>query len=456
MENRYIVGGDIKKILVKNLDEAKKKLYDEYSANYKIVEKRHIPKSYFFGLFTRDMLEVSYIVKETDSFASQFSDYPKEVQKKLMEEKIQSLTKATQPINKTSNPQDANNFIKNKNDILLNSKLTDLMKNIEELKEQTQKTREIVSASPKADTNPTIKRIEELLSENEFTFNYINEIVEKIKKTFSLSQLDNFDKVQKQVIEWIGESIKVYDKKVFRPPHIVIIIGPTGVGKTTTLVKMAVRENGEAKKMGRSIESCFITTDIMRVGATEQLEKFGRIMEKKVIKAQTNEDAELLLNEYKSTMDVIFIDTAGYGPNDAEHIAGMKRLLQVKGIVPDIYLAVTASTKASDLHNIMQNYELFGYNSVIVTKCDESGQYGNIISVLHERNKAISYITDGQKVIGNLSRASIPLILENLTGFDIDKDYISYTFGDKNANEEKNNTDNNSNDTNNGTLTTGE
>ena len=98
---------------------------------------------------------------------------------------------------------------------------------------------------------------------------------------------------------------------------------------------------------------------------------------------------------------------------------------------PTIYLSVCASTKASDLHNIFRNYEPFDYSSVIVTKCDETKQFGNIISVLWERHKSISYITDGQRVPRNIKKADVIDILKNLSGFDIDRIHIEDYFGEK-------------------------
>ena len=104
-------------------------------------------------------------------------------------------------------------------------------------------------------------------------------------------------------------------------------------------------------------------------------------------------------------------------------------MLDVRGLNPDVYLAVMASTKGRDLKKIMQNYEPFGYQSVIITKCDESDQYGNVISVLSERHKSVSYLTDGQNVSKTLSRASVVDFLIRLENFKIDRTHIEDKFG---------------------------
>ncbi|MFC2386877.1 flagellar biosynthesis protein FlhF, partial [Treponema socranskii] len=282
-----------------------------------------------------------------------------------------------------------------------------------------------------SEKHPSIKKIESLLEENEFTFSYINEITEKLQSNFTLDALDDFKAVERKVVDWIGKTISIAPEKIQRPPHVVVIVGPTGVGKTTTLVKLATKMVSEAKREERRIPSfAFITTDTMRVGAYEQLASYSTIFETELEKAETVEDLKKLYDEKRENLDAIFIDTSGYSPNDTENIGKMKAVLDVRGMKPDIHLAVAASTKATDLANIMQNYEQFGYNSVIVTKCDESKQYGNVISVLHEKNKKISYIADGQKVVRDIHRADVVQFLIRLSGFDVDRVHIEDEFGE--------------------------
>ena len=109
----------------------------------------------------------------------------------------------------------------------------------------------------------------------------------------------------------------------------------------------------------------------------------------------------------------------------------MKLILDVPGMNPDIYLALMAGTKTRDLQNIMQNYEPFGYTSVIVTKCDETTRFGNIISVLNEKRKAISYWTDGQVISRNIQRAGVVDFLIRLAGFNVDRIHVEEKFGEE-------------------------
>ena len=135
-----------------------------------------------------------------------------------------------------------------------------------------------------------------------------------------------------------------------------------------------------------------------------------------------------MFTEYKDHCDAIYIDTSGYSPNDSENIGKMKSLLDVPGLSPEMYLAFDAKTKSRDIANIIKNYEPFGYNAVIVTKCDESEQYGNVISALYEKHKSIAYITDGQNAARNIIPANVIYFLTRLEGFNIDRAHIEEKF----------------------------
>ena len=415
-------GEQTRKITARTLEEAKQKLYDMYQYDYEITNRRTILNHGFLGFGQHEEVEVSYKLRNRGNT-------------------VPSYYSSSRPARPAYQPAASEtDFLRSKEALLknveqqtgisvgLNSQLNMLTKKIDEL---GKKIDEKPSVAVSAEEHPTIERIEDLLSQNEFTHSYIKMISDRIKATFSLDQLEDFDVVQKEVVDWIGESISIAKEVVRRKPRTVIIVGPTGVGKTTTLVKLAAQNVISAKKNQKKLELCFITTDTMRVGAFEQLSRFGELFELKVKKAENAEDVKHIYESIKDSVDMIFIDTSGYSPNDASHIGMLKATLDVPGMNPEVYLALTASTKARDLKNIMQNYEPFGYKSVIITKCDESNQYGNVISVLNEKNKSISYITTGQKAAGCIEKANPVTFLIRLEDFKIDRDHIDNKFGDK-------------------------
>src|SRR5574344_1598580 len=106
----------------------------------------------------------------------------------------------------------------------------------------------------------------------------------------------------------------------------------------------------------------------------------------------------------------------------------MRKLLDSAGKISDIHLAMSATTKSSDMREIMQQYETFGYMSVIVTKFDETAHVGNIISVLDEKKKSLAYVTTGQRVPNDFERASTVRFLTNLEGFRVNRARIDEAF----------------------------
>ena len=403
------------KITGSTYEECKEKLFNLYGKDFRITNKIvDFRPGGFLYLKKKPVTVVSYVVNHQKSYSSDAS-------------RISYVDRDTEAEQLARNREAILQQAGNNQTVIINR----VTKEIEELKKEMSQQIQHLAVSSQ-DKHETIQKIEEMLDENEFSLSYIKMIEEKIRNDFSLEQLDNFDLVERRVIDWIGESISIAKETTFRPPHVYIIVGPTGVGKTTTLVKLAAQfvKNYATTHEGNRPEICFITTDTMRVGAMEQLERWGKHMGSRVYKAERAEDLKTLYDENRANMDAIFIDTSGFSPNDATHIAQMKLLLEVPGMNPDIYLAFTAGTKARDLQNIMQNYEPFGYKSVIVTKCDESEQFGNVISVLFDKHKSISYITHGQVASRDITKANVIDFLIRLENFKVDRVHIEDKFGE--------------------------
>lgn len=409
-------------IYAKSMQEAKEKLFRKYQNDYEIINKKQVLKSRWCGLFNEEGVEVTYIVKHREnlspSYASDVDSFMRNKDSFLRSMAMQSLDPSlNSPAAPVVPPSQANS-----------AQLSEIKKTLDELKNSISQAK--TSPVSGNETHPSIEMIQNLLADNDFSISYCRHITDKLK-SLSLEQLEDTDYVQRAVIDWIGESINIAPEKVHRNPHVVIIVGPTGVGKTTTLVKLAAQYVMAAKKQERKVELCFITTDTMRVGAQEQLSKFGSLFNLQVLKAENAGDVQKIYEDVKDHVDAIFIDTSGYSPNDSAHIGAMKETLDVPGMNPDVYLAVMASTKSRDLVNIMRNYEPFGYNSVIITKCDESNQYGNVISVIWEKNKNISYLTTGQKAAGCIEKANVLYFLIRMMGFKVDRIHIEDKFGVK-------------------------
>jgi flagellar biosynthesis protein FlhF len=140
------------------------------------------------------------------------------------------------------------------------------------------------------------------------------------------------------------------------------------------------------------------------------------------------DDLKRSLALYAEEVDLILLDTIGKSPRDAAQLGEMKELLDACGSSGEVHLALAATTKSSDIREILRQFEPFNYRSVIITKLDETIRVGNVVSALAEQGKPVSFITDGQTVPTDIVKASVVRFLINLEGFKIDRDRIEKRF----------------------------
>jgi len=174
-------------------------------------------------------------------------------------------------------------------------------------------------------------------------------------------------------------------------PRIIALVGPTGVGKTTTTAKLAAMY-----ALNRGNKVALITMDIFRVGAVEQLKTYSRIMGIPLEVASTPKELEKAVEKH-AACDLIFIDTAGRSHKDKEKLDEMKNFLDNK-IPIEVYLCLSATTKDRELEEILNRFKIFQISKVVFTKIDESESFGNMVNLLMKDNLQIAYFTTGQRV----------------------------------------------------------
>ncbi len=180
--------------------------------------------------------------------------------------------------------------------------------------------------------------------------------------------------------------------------RILAMVGPTGVGKTTTIAKLAAL----AYKQGVSV--ALITIDTFRIGAVAQLQTYSGIMNMPMVIASTPAELSKALVAH-ADKQLIFIDTAGRSPRDRKKIQDMKAFLDVH---PDIetHLCLSATTRDRELAQAVSRFNELPVSRLLFTKLDESMSFGCIVNT-HLRNKLpLSYFTTGQKVPEDIETAS--------------------------------------------------
>jgi flagellar biosynthesis protein FlhF len=279
------------------------------------------------------------------------------------------------------------------------------------------------------DVHPSIQRVEALLKINDFPEDFVAEARDWMRKEFSLDALENYPVFQNAVVEWIGEKVRVDPPLSFdgKGPRVVAIVGPTGVGKTTTIAKLAaIYGIGGDREPARRVR--IITIDNYRIAAKQQIETYAEIMRIPVSLVESSSDLQKAM-ALSQESDLVLIDTIGRSPRDLGKLAEMKEILDNCGSALCTYLATAATTKTSDLEEIFQQFEPFRYRSIILTKLDETMRVGNVISCLAKHRKAVSYLCDGQGVPQDLAEATVVRLLMNMEGFRINRDSLEKKFG---------------------------
>ncbi|HOS92488.1 MAG TPA: flagellar biosynthesis protein FlhF [Armatimonadota bacterium] len=182
-------------------------------------------------------------------------------------------------------------------------------------------------------------------------------------------------------------------------PRVVALVGPTGVGKTTTIAKLA----GEYTFM-HNCRVGLLTVDTYRVAAVEQLRTFAKIMTVPVQVAASPREARECLDKF-TRPELILVDTAGRSQKHDEQVRALQKLLAA--VEPDeVHLVLSATTKSRDLIDVVKRFREVGVDRMIFTKLDETNSYGPVLNVAVESGLPISYVTNGQMVPEDIALAT--------------------------------------------------
>lgn len=409
-------------------DECLEKIRGKYGPDVQILRQKKVKTGGVFGFFERDAIELYFMLSRSPLRTTLApADFDAE-RKKIIREAVKSAPSigARVPEVTPSQKRPEHQFASpTKTPDPGADQLDAILKAVRKLESRI--ARDTDAQETQVTEHETLSRLEELLDRNDFSSGYSRALLSRVRSEFSLEELSDYDRVQDCVIEWIGQTIKVRDVTSTVRPRIIALVGPTGVGKTTTVAKLAAAFSLAAQKGSRPLNVRVITIDNYRIGAKQQIEIYGNIMNIPVSCAENPADLKALIAMYQDA-DIILIDTIGKSPKDYAKIAEMRHFLDAAGPISDVHLALSATTKATDMREIMQQYETFGYDSVIITKFDETSRVGNIVSALDERKKPLAYVTTGQRVPQDFEPASVVRFLTNLEGFRINRARVDELF----------------------------
>ena len=256
------------------------------------------------------------------------------------------------------------------------------------------------------------KLIYNTLIDNEVDEKYANEIIdelEKIRKPGAGIDIYLANIYQKMILQFGQPS-------TITPAHegskLIFFIGPTGVGKTTTIAKIASKLNFEDKK-----KVALITTDTYRIAAAEQLRTYANIMDAPFRIIYTEDEVKGALEEFRE-YDYILVDTAGHSHHNEAQKSSMKEFIHcVDGVIEkEVYLVLSATTKYRDLLSIADAYSEMTDYKLIFTKLDETTTLGNLFNLRKHTGAQMSYITCGQNVPDDIDRFSPQNTVKQLLG----------------------------------------
>ncbi len=271
------------------------------------------------------------------------------------------------------------------------------------LTEEYEKESEIVRDAEIAKNN--IMWLEDFLRERDFDTVVIHDIVEHIKNLKSEILLDK-NQILFEAKSFLLSHLKKQDISLdnYSFGNNILFVGPTGVGKTVTLVKLAAHLAAMRQKKMR-----FISIDRYKVGADPQLAKYAEILKAPFYEIKTRENFIELMHE-KHDCHYTFIDTAGKSPRDTITFQELADWLKQCNVPFDIHLVVSSTTKPRDLAFTVESYSVLKFHHVLATKLDETVYYGSLLSMLYRCQLPLSFITNGQEVPKDFEIAN----LENL------------------------------------------
>lgn len=257
--------------------------------------------------------------------------------------------------------------------------------------------------------DPVIERLKQRLIEQELEPQFVDDICLKVAEEASsrgeaVTEAQAWSLAKEQLLDCFPETSC---KSIEPDTKVVHFVGPTGVGKTTTIAKLAAEQ---VLKYHRKVG--FITSDTYRIAAVEQLKTYATILNVPLEVVFSPQDLPKAFDQLQDR-DIIFMDTAGRNFRNEMYVSELNSLLHTSG-KSETFLVLSLTTKYKDMKAIADNFSRFKLDKVLFTKMDETESFGAVVNLARDFKLQLSYVTNGQSVPDDISVLSEQHIVDRL------------------------------------------
>ncbi|RCW47673.1 MULTISPECIES: flagellar biosynthesis protein FlhF [unclassified Halanaerobium] len=371
-----------------------------------IIEKRKFQKGGIFGFFGKTVVEVLAALEEKSRphyqpVDSRVSRKKEELVKEKLPDRPEELLKSETEAPKAEKIESKNIEDKNKERADFSAERKKDEKIEEDHKAEISVEKEIKESYKNT-------KIYNHLFHQGVEEDCLNSFINKLNKGAGFPLNDNYsEKIESFSRKYFADCSPI---KIDKKRKVVSFIGPTGVGKTTTIAKIAayfaVDKN---KKVG------LITADTYRIAAVEQLQTYSNIIDIPFKVCYSSGKLKSMIEGKFKNCDLIFIDTPGSSWKDQLQLGRLKDYTENE-IIDEVHLLVSLNIKSRDMYNIIERFEKMNPDKILLTKLDETGSYGDLINIKERYNLPFSYLTFGQDVPEDINPACPEILFKYLFG----------------------------------------
>jgi flagellar biosynthesis protein FlhF len=416
------------KIIADTMPLALKMVRQKLGDNAIIVNTRTIKTGGLLGLFAKQKYEITAysVEKEGKPAEPKFSLELKNNIDKLVE-KQNTFGSMTEKVENNysgfhNKPQKLYNYYSKQEAVSEKTTLTTSLPSVSVEKEQVlldelQNMRKMMMTFMMDDKNnnafpPGLVKWLNILKKQGVEEEVIEYIVSSLFKKYE-SVIDLNDRVIKQevfnIVKGIIEKKIPESTKVNEKTRMINVIGPTGVGKTTSIAKLATEQVLKQKR-----RVAMITTDVYRIAAVEQLKTYAGILNVPIEVVRSADELEKALTKLEH-YDLIYMDTTGRNYKEVKNRESINQFLN-HPLKSDNYLVLSLTTKYEDMENLLNEFIASPVKKVILTKFDETSSYGSILNIAYKYPFQLAYITNGQSVPEDIEAIDAEVLSSYLLG----------------------------------------